>query len=153
MGRRGDPRSRERRPKSRNGNAPGRLLERRRNSTPSPAGTRLRRRGNSTAPPWDLDRAAVGTRPRRCGNGRPSARSRAAVCCCAASGQGEGGEAQAVSTQQPPLINIGQAVSLLHFSIFLLPRPSLFSAPVCTFQYPVPPTLLPLICNGLWIGV
>ena len=59
-GRRGDPRSRERRPKSRNGNAPGRLPERRRNSTSLPAGTRPRHHANSTAPPWELDRAASG---------------------------------------------------------------------------------------------
>ena len=59
-GRRGDPCSRERRPKSRNGNAQGRLPERRRNSTSLPAGTRPRHHANSTAPPWELDRAASG---------------------------------------------------------------------------------------------
>jgi len=58
----------------------------------TPAELDLAARGNSTAPPRELDRAAVGTRPRRI---RKNKKSRGAS---AASGQGEGGEAQAVSS-------------------------------------------------------
>jgi hypothetical protein len=65
-----DPCPRERLPKSRNGNAPGQLLERRQNSTPPPAhaacetrprcrGNSTRRQGNSTVTPWELDRATA----------------------------------------------------------------------------------------------
>jgi hypothetical protein len=64
-GRRGDPRSRDRRPKTRDGDEPGRLLGRRRNSTPAPArgarGSRPRLPWISTAPPPDLGQLAPGT--------------------------------------------------------------------------------------------
>ncbi|XP_021303974.1 uncharacterized protein LOC8066654 [Sorghum bicolor] len=110
-------------------------------------------RGNSTAPPWELDRAAAGTE----GQAPHWEEQEVARQSAAVLHRGKVREAKrkrsALSLPAAPINQHRQAVSLLHFSIFLVPRPSLFSAPVFTFQYPVPPTLLPLICNGVRIGV